>query len=314
MRFGLLVVTLLCASAASPPTSAAQDTREAQRLFERGVELADAERWGEAAEYFRRARDVVERPSIVCNLGIALHHLGEAVAAAEALERCGELAREDAAWGRANTALVERTERLLAELALGTLVLSLDPPDALVSIDGVAVEGSGSPRHLAVDPGLHHVTVTAEGHRPWTADVSVLSGAEEERTVSLERAPDRPATLVVESLDGARIVLDGEEIGLGRVETTVASGPHHLRIEADGHETFERDLMLADGERSTIDATFGETGRELVEEPVLWIGVGAGVVAIAVAITLGVVLSAPNDPLAGYGGTTGIVLAPLVSF
>lgn len=312
---GLLAMFILT-SALAPAPLHAQDLREAQQLFERGVTLADAERWGEAAEYFRRARAIVERPSIVCNLGVALHHLSEAGEATEALLRCQELAQQDPAWGTANAALVARTERLLSELqpAVGRLTLSLEPPDAAVTVDGELREGSGSPRALELDPGTRHLGVSAPGFTSHAEEVSIVSGADESRTIALAPLPARPAVLVVDSVEGARIFLDGVEIGVGHAERPLSPSVYRIRIEAPGHDVLEREVTLREGERNTVDATFGTTNTDLASEPALWIGVGAGVVAIAIAITLGVVLSQPTDPLAGYGGTTGVTLMPLVSF
>jgi hypothetical protein len=316
---GLLALYILTSAllpALLPAPLHAQDLREAQQLFERGVTLADAERWGEAAEYFRRARAIVERPSIVCNLGVALHHLSEASEATEALLRCQELARADPSWGAANAALVARTERLLSDLrpAVGRLTLSLEPRDATVTIDGEVRDGIGSPRELELDPGTHHLGVSAPGFVSHSEDVSILSGAAEPRTITLARLPTRPAILVVESVEGARIYLDGVEIGVGHAERALSPSVYRIHIEAEGHDDLEREVTLTEGERRTVDATFGTTNTDLASEPALWVGVGAGVVAIAIAITLGVVLSQPTDPLAGYGGTTDVTLMPLVSF
>jgi hypothetical protein len=307
---------LVVGALGAPARLMAQDLREAQQLFERGVTLADAERWGEAAAYFRRARAIVERPSIVCNLGVALHHLSEAGAATEALLRCQALAREDPTWGSANAALVARTERLLADLrpAVGRLTITLEPSDAVVTIDGELREGTGSPRELELDPGTHRVGVSAPGFTDHSEEVSISSGAAETRSVRLARPSERPGTLVVQSVEGARIFLDGVEIGVGYAERTLSPSIYRVRIEAEGHEDVEREVTLIEGERSTVDATFGTPNTDLASEPALWVGVGAGVIAVAVAIVLGVVLSQPTDPLAGYGGTTGVTLTPLLSF
>lgn len=282
---------------------------EAQRLFTRGVALADAERWGEAAEYFRRARAIVERPSIVCNLGVALHHAGSATDASEALTRCGELATQDPAWGEANATLVERAQRLLAELApaRGQLTLALTPDTAQLSVDGVLFEGTGATREIRVDPGRHRLSVSAPGFVTRTDELSVLSGAS--ITLAYELSPlTVPATLIVDA-GGDRVVrVDASERGRGHVELELPAGEHVIAVADD----FERAVTLAPGDRLVVDAT--SHGTPIEQEPAFWIAIGGGVVLVGAAIAIGVVLSQPSDPLAGYQGTTGIVLAPLVSF
>ncbi len=298
---------VVCAVLSVP--ARAQDVAEAQRLFTRGVALADAERWGEAAEYFRRARAIVERPSIVCNLGVALHHAGSASEASAALARCGELARQDPSWGEANAPLVERAAHLLAELApaRGQLHFTVEPPIAAISVDGVLFEGSGATRELSVDPGRHRVSISAPGFVTRTEEISVLSGASITSTYTL--APSStPATLVVEAPADRMVRVDAAEVGRGHVELEVTPGAHEVSVGDD----FERTIELGAGEHLIVDAM--SHGTPIEQEPAFWIAIGGGVVVVAVAIILGVVLSQPTDPLAGYDGTTGIVLAPLVSF
>ena len=156
-----------------PQLATAQDMSRAQTLFQSGVDMADAERWGEAAEYFRQARAIVERPSIVCNLGVALHHLGETTDAIEALQRCRALAQEDAAWGASNRALVERAGRLLDELrpSMGRLTLTIAPDETEVFLDGTPLEGTGATRSLELDPGRHRLTLSAAGYMSRTEEI-----------------------------------------------------------------------------------------------------------------------------------------------
>lgn len=306
-----------------PQLATAQDMSRAQSLFQSGVEMADAERWGEAAEYFRQARAIVERPSIVCNLGVALHHLGETTDAIEALQRCRALAEEDAAWGASNRALVERAGRLLDELrpSMGRLTLTLAPETTEVFLDGTPLEGTGASRTLEVDPGRHHLTLSAAGYVSRTEEISVLSGQIDARTFTLQALPAHPATLVVEGLDDAVVTIDGAEVGLGHVEQQLAAGVHELDVRAPGRDPFHRTVTLGAGERLVVDARgsagsasgAASTGTSIAEEPLFWVGIGGGVLVIAGAIVLGVVLSQPNDPLAGYNGSTGVVLTPLVA-
>ena len=72
------------APAAASAPSAAQ-TREARELFEMGISHADAERWGEAVQFFQRSYAAVPRPSTQINLGNALVRAGRAVEAEEVL-------------------------------------------------------------------------------------------------------------------------------------------------------------------------------------------------------------------------------------
>jgi hypothetical protein len=174
----------------APAPGFAQDDAELERaadLFQQGIELTDVERWGEAVEYFRRSLEIIERPSTLFNLGIALHRLGRATESTRTLERFRELAAGDEAL----RARVQEAERLLVTIraTIGELRLAVDPPDAIVRIDGSVAPGDGALRTIAIDPGSHRVLVEASGHRTAESEVSVLPGATLEEEVRLEPLP-----------------------------------------------------------------------------------------------------------------------------
>lgn len=313
------LITLVVASFASPAAIvaaqeeeevAASSLAEARSLFERGLAAADAERWGQAVELFRRASEIVERPSIVFNLGQALMRLGRSTDARVALERF--IAIADSAADRQD---IEAAQRLLSELAAtqGTLELSLEPADAIVELDGEPLAGSGAERTLTLDPGRHRLAITAPGHRPDRFEVSVIAGSHERRSSLLERLPSRPATLVVHAPSGAEVRVDDLLAGRGEIETELVPGEHRVVVTSAGSTLLERSLTVAEGDRVVLDAIVRDTtGGSIVEEPWLWIVVGVVVVGAAVGVTLGLVLSQPApDPLAGYAGTTGVTLGAL---
>jgi hypothetical protein len=299
------------AQAQETTTQAADPARlaEARALFERGLAAADAERWAEAVELFRRARDLVERPSIVFNLGQALVRLGQSAEAHAALDRFVAIADP-----RADAADIARAQRLLAELAAsrGTLALAVDPADAIVEVDGAVVEGEGAERTLALDPGRHRIVVSAPGHRPDRFEVSVLSGAAERRSALLERLPSRPATLVVHADEGAEVRVDGLLAGRGDIERELEPGVHRVLVVSGGSTLLERELVIGEGERVVLDAVPVRAGGSIAEEPWLWILVGVVVVGAGVGITAGVLASQPPaDPLFDYAGSRGVVLSAL---
>jgi hypothetical protein len=310
-----LAAALVCGVAAAPSAQAqdaapsAEQLAEARGLFERGLAAADAERWAEAVELFRRAREIVERPSIVFNLGQALVRLGRSSEARAALDRFVAIA--DARTDQADIAVAQR---LLSELsaAQGTLELSVEPIDAVVELDGEPLEGSGGERLITLDPGRHRIAVTAPGHRADRFEVSVIAGSRERRSALLERLPSRPATLVVHAPTGAEVRVDGLLAGRGEIETELVPGDHHVVVSDAGTSLLERDLSIGEGDRIVLDAIVHETGASVVEEPWLWIVVGLAVVGAGVGIGVGVVLSQPpTDPALGYAGSTGVTVSAL---
>src|SRR3989442_6429932 len=81
---GALLVLGAPAYAQQPANDAT--AAQARTFFEQGVQFADQERWGEALEYFRRSRALLERPRTVFNMGNALVRLGRHVETVQALQ------------------------------------------------------------------------------------------------------------------------------------------------------------------------------------------------------------------------------------
>ena len=275
---GLLVVTLACVTMSLGAARArAQDagvqesqpspeqTAEAESLFRRGVDMAAQQRWGEAAAYFRRARALAERPSVVCNLGFALYRLGAATEAVGTLEDCLALAHADPSWERVHAQELATARENIEALreAVAHLELTLEPADAEVLIDGRARTETGPVRRLALDPGEHEVMVRAPGFDARTEPVSVLSGQSLSRSITLTAT-----------------------------RTDTDAPPEHGPM---GPAT--------------------PSPSDPASDPLLWVGVGVGVLAIGAVIAVVVVLAQPStDRDAIYGGPVGHVFQPLVRF
>jgi len=180
--------------------------REARTLFERGLELSDQERWGEALGFFRRSRALAPRPSTIYNVALVLQRLGRLGEAATSYEEFLTVAPvNDERRGEAQHQL-EMVRASMAELRL-----RVTPPDAIVTVDGAAAAGTGASRSLSLDPGEHRVVVAASGRQSQTLTLSVSPGAAEERAISL-----RPAEIgagLTESSAAAGVRDEGEESG-----------------------------------------------------------------------------------------------------
>ena len=159
-----------------------EDARQAaaRTLFNEGLEYSDAGRWQEAADRFRRAYQ--ERPTaeIAYNLAQANVRLGH-------LSEAAGLFRRAAVDPEAAAPVREAARARLAQVAprLGRLSVRLDSPDeAVVYVDGLAIERASLAAPLAVDPGPHLVQArwgdgVAEARR-----VTVAEGTESTVTLA----------------------------------------------------------------------------------------------------------------------------------
>lgn len=327
MLAALLGLVAVGSDLAAPAPVRAQDEAalaEARSLFSEGLTRADEQRWGEAVEYFRRALTIVERPSIVFNLGVALFRLGRTLEATETLQHYLEIAEaiDDAAGiGEARAYLAE------IEGAIGVLILHVSPASAELEVDGVLVAGEGAERTLRLDPGAHRVILSAERREDTEFEVSVLPGARAERTITLAWHVVDPAHLHVLAPANTPVFLDDDRVGRGSLEIDVAAGEHVVRIGTEPETRIALDVQA--GEARTVgvddDGNTVDSGARALAPPTrapsetgsgdAWIW---GIVAVSAAAAIGVgvgvgvwAASAPTDAFAGYGGTTGVVITSL---
>jgi len=297
-----LLAGALALAAAKPAVAQAQTAQiaEARTLFEEGMRLVEAERWGEALEFFRRSRALAERPSTVFNTGSVLLRLGRMAEAIETLEAF--LRVSDAA---ANSAERAEAQRLLGEarLAQGRLALALSVADARVFVDAGLVAGAGERRALLLDPGTHNLRVVASGYAEESLSVSVLPGQSQSLAVTLRAMPTR--LLLTLAPASAQVALDGVAHGAART-FDVAPGAHALGLSAAGYLPIERTFNVALGQSLSLDlALSNRPSTSITASPWFWTAVGAVTLGAVVAVAFA---AAPTQ-LAPYGGSTGVVIS-----
>ncbi len=279
---------------------------EARALFRRGITLTRQERWGEALEYFRRSRALVERPSTTFNIALALLRLGRPTEARAALT---EYISQSEGNPREEQRRRQAGELLsLAMSSIAELVLTLTPATADVRVDGVLREGQGAERIIALDPGTHSLGVTREGYVPQTLELSVLEGEHVSREISLEERTDPARVQVTASVASAVISVDDAEVGTGRWTGDLEPGRHVIEVRADDHEPFRRVIDVEAMQRLDVTASLSRREASLWANPWLWVAVGVVVLGAGVGVGVGVASSGTAEP---YGGTTGVVLQGL---
>ncbi len=138
----------------------------------------------------------------------------------------------------------------------GTLRVLATAPGAIISIDGEVVGPSPAVREGLAE-GEHIVTATAEGYQRAQQTVSVTAG--QQRVISLEMQRDEGETgrvLVEANVDGATVLIDGEERGQAPVVYTPAEpGPHAIVVRADGHQEYSTTCETRPGQNCEVRAT-----------------------------------------------------------
>jgi hypothetical protein len=305
-----LAITFPHASLAQAPD--AGDTTgeaEARELFERGVELSQQERWGEALEYFRRSRALTSRPSTTFNVALALLRLGRPM---EGRATLAAYLSESEGLDRESGRRAEAEELMeLAVSSIAEVTLEVTPVEAEVRIDGVLSETEGTIRALALDPGSHSIRVTLDGHVAQTLEVSLLEGEHVTRSLTLAERTDPARVRVMASVGTASIHVDGEEVGRGHWTGELTPGRHRIEVRAADHEPFRRDIDVVALQRLDLTASLSRfDDSSLLDNPWLWVVVGVVVVGAGVGVGAFVASSGTAEP---YGGTTGVVLQGLTT-
>lgn len=116
--------------------------------------------------------------------------------------------------------------------------------------DQVSVDGQKYGRSPVEIPrlaaGVHTLTVTAEGYKPATRQVTVAAGSRQEVRVPLERLSG--SLYVADVGVPAQVFLDGRGVGAPPKEIVdLTPGVHRVRIEAKGRKTHEEAVEIVSG-------------------------------------------------------------------
>lgn len=167
---------LVLAGATASPLASAQPPKTssptAEALFERGKELVKEKNFAEACPKLEQSLRLDPGLGTMLWLADCWENAGRTAsawtqfeaAASSAAERSDD--REKIARRRA-AALAPRLHRLLV-----TVPVTL-PPQATISRDGAPIPTDNLGVAVPIDPGTHHLTVTAPNHVTWSLDVVV---------------------------------------------------------------------------------------------------------------------------------------------
>ena len=173
----------------------ARDQATARRLFERGLSLAQSQRWAEALAAFRRSADLVPRASTSYNIANALYRLDRPADALVELDRYGAMAEV-----QADPRALQREAGLRALLneAVAKVRFAITPSDATLFIDGQVSSMSGFERLVRLNPGTHSLRVVREGYASAMREFRAERGSREYYSVALDRtAPPASEPLAI---------------------------------------------------------------------------------------------------------------------
>jgi len=135
---------------------------------------------------------------------------------------------------------------------LGYLRVLSNVPGASVYVDDREVGAMGAiPFANPLATGEHHLWVEKPGYETVERDVELGLGDDITVSVDLERLP-YGRLRAVSNVRGAKVYVDGEEVGVTPFEGNVDAGVHRVRLAADGMKDWEQDVDIERGQETPI--------------------------------------------------------------
>ncbi len=287
--------------------SHADKRSEAEALFRAGERLFDAGNYNDAAEAFEKAFEVLPLPAIAFSAAQAYRlnyfqkrnpsHLKRAVG----LYRL--YIREQRVGGRMidATNFVADLEPVLLAVekreAVGVVVRKERTGIVVTSsVDGAMTSVNGSakkkmPLPVELEPGRHHVVVTAAGYAPFEKDIDIVSG--QTRAVDADLVA-LPAVFTIVADAGSTVRVNGRAVGKApfRRPISLVAGTYNIEVTRRGYQLFSRQLVAGRGDSVTLEATLKTTRQRKISY--VFLATAAAVVGIS-TITGIAALSANGD-------------------
>ncbi len=183
----LLLISPRLSRADAPPA----DPAAGEALFREGRRLLKVGDLEGACAKFNESQRLDPAPGTLANLADCEEKLGRL---ASAWEHWRSTADRLPAGDRRRATALARAQALEQTVPRLMIQVAADQPEGLtVQRDGVVLGAASLGVALPLDPGKHHIVVTAPGRRPLTYDVAMTAG--EQRKVVVAAGPSGSATV-----------------------------------------------------------------------------------------------------------------------
>jgi PEGA domain len=237
------------APAPGPKSLADSLTGEAKAAYDAGRLLYGDGDFAGAIVKLQAAYDLAQDPRLLWNMAACekgMRHYAKVVTLVRKyLAAGGDVIGEDDR---------KQAEELLAAIESFTvgLAISVNEPDAQVTIDGEPVGTTPLPGPVTVDIGARQIEVKKPGFLPFSQSVPV--GGSKDAALAVKLVPEvHQGELTVNAPPTATILIDGKRVGVGHFVATLGSGGHTLRVEAPAMRPYQSEVMIQDREKRGVD-------------------------------------------------------------
>jgi hypothetical protein len=174
-HLSLLLSAVALAIAGEARAQDASDKAMAQALFDQGLDLFDKGKTDEACNRFEQSQGLDPKLSTLVNLATCHERAGRTASAWQEFTEAASLADKQKATDRANAARVSASANA-AKLSKLELTRAADTPGMTLSLDGKSLALGMLGAALPLDPGVHHLSVSAPGYVAWAHDIEIPAG------------------------------------------------------------------------------------------------------------------------------------------
>jgi len=234
--------------------ASADSAAEARRHFRLGIRLYQDTNYPGALAEFQAAYAAKPGPSSLQNVALCQKALFRYREAAATLQQLLEKHGAELSEGERKAVADAITE---LNALVGSIVVTVEPSDAKVTIDGKVVGASDLRAGVDVNVGEHEIVADEPGYARLVRVVSVASG---EKSVPVElklKATDGFLNIVA-SDPLAAIAVDGTTRAFHDWRGSVKPDSEHLvQVFRDGYESYETTVTVALGQTLDIHAALG---------------------------------------------------------
>jgi PEGA domain len=248
----------------------------------RGDALFDARNYAGALEEYRAALaqggDARLRYNIAQTL-TALERYPEALASYQAF-------LAEAPAGTLNAAQQEKFFQLLDELKWRIARIEVHCPvaGARVLLRNTALGTTPLDGPVAVNAGPARIEILAEGFKPFVAELNLGGGSTQAVDAPLERIDFTGALAIQSNVAGARVAIDGVDLGETPRALRLEQGAHVVSLRAGGYVTQSKTVTIEAGVHLRLSFTL----ERAPDYTLAWVGFGTGLVGVAVGSVTGV--------------------------
>lgn len=279
-------------------TGLAEDSavEEARAHFEQGLRLVRREHWAAALSEFETSLQAHPSWSSLYNRALCLRNLHRYAEAIASLEELLETFGAELEVARRRDA-----ETLLGDLRglVTPVVIRVSAEGATLYVDDDEVGTSPLPGPLLLPSGPHQLEARLPGFLSERRRFVVVSGREQVVELHLSERPRLGSVRVFANVDGATVLLDGDEVGATPFRSAVQAGRHVIEVRSEGYRDGSQEVLVEAEDEITVSLTLDR--RILLHPAWFWSTAGLALASALAVAGLGAavhLLDAEYDPAA----------------